>query len=326
MHAPLHGNVSNLTSAFEASALITYSCNAGYELRGVANASCGPAGNWSSPIPECEAASSSATAAPLGVIVGAAVGGVLLIIAVLVIYRACTDRRQVSVPRPNELPVREDWVTLNPVHVSYDQSKLRMSFVYSETDLDQEQDHASRTMSSETDLDQEQDHASRTMSFVSDTDRQLYYSSLKNVDGSPYVFLDDAMTNGNTSFLLAQEFFARSQLTTEAVRAVVPLQLPPRPATGASHGSTTPNMDPSRDYKELNGLQEVYDAGHRTTFRALPPRPVAGTLPETVRPWMNPNGENRYTSLNGLQEVYARTTVPSAAVQKVAQDDTPEYL
>ena len=45
MSALLHGNVSNLTSAFEASTVITYSCNAGYELRGVANASCGLNGN-----------------------------------------------------------------------------------------------------------------------------------------------------------------------------------------------------------------------------------------------------------------------------------------
>ena len=68
----------------------------------------------------------------------------MLIIIAFAVYRTYDGRSRASIRKPNEQPLHKDSVELNPMHASFDQSKLRMSFLYEKTDLDQDQNNRSR--------------------------------------------------------------------------------------------------------------------------------------------------------------------------------------
>ena len=224
----------------------------------------------------------------MGVTVGAAVGGVVLVIIVIAIYRAFYGRRQVSIPNLPDHPVHKDSVELNPVHPSFDPRKLRASFLHEETDLD-----------------------------------LPCNSSLKNGYDSPYEGLDDAIgpcsVEGNAIQGLHASRFDMS---------------PP--------SKINPRMQPNGVYSSLDGTQKVYARGQviekavRAAVRlTLYEEPVSnspyysslkhsdGSPYEVADTVMNAGQvvHGDYTTLDGSQEVYSRSTVvPNSAVRYDASD------
>ena len=217
----------------------------------------------------------------------------MLIIVAIVLYRVCHGRRQVSVPNLLQHPLQKNVNGLNPAHALFDQRKLQASVLLEETDLD-----------------------------------SPYYSPLKNGYDSPYDVIDDAMIDpcsveGNA----IQELHASRRDTRYDMS-------PP--------SKINPRMHPTGDYSSLDGTQEVYARGQviQKVVRAAAPLHLYeetdsdspyysslkhgdGSSYEVIDTVMNAGKEvhGDYATLDGSQEVYARTTVvPNSAVRSDTTD------
>ena len=282
-----------MSSSFKTPAVITYSCNAGYSLRGVANASCDPTGNWSSLGPDCEATFSSYTAAPVGTIVGAAAGGAVMIIILFAIYRAYHGRSKASIRKPNEHQVHKDSVELNPAHASFDKSKLRTSFLYEETDLDHDKNNGSRASP-----------------FVFDADATLSVQAPRHDDHSSYTSYphfnapvpakrsgdSSASFDNNESYEIAVN---SSNFYQSRGPFASPYYSELKNADGSPYVARGDAMMDSYTI-EGTGLQEVL-ASHRDTRYDF-------STPSKIKPRMHLNGDD--LSLDGTQEVYSRGHFP----------------
>ena len=207
----------------------------------------------------------------------------MLIIVAIVMYRVYHGRRQVSVPNLLEHPLQE---LEHPL--------------------------------------QELEHP-----LQEGTDSDLtYYSSLKHKDGSLYEGTDDVMMSACSEGNARQEVHAFRRDTRYDDMS------PP--------SKINPRMHPNGDYSSLDGTQEVYARGQviekavRTAVRLnlyeetdlnspyyASLKHVDGSPYEVIDTVMNAAQEvhGAYTTLDGSQEVYARSTVvPNSAVRSDTTD------
>jgi len=122
--------------------IVSFSCHKGYSLTGASNSTCTIFGNWSDPVPNCDAITNESVSSPISVIIGATVGGVLLLIMLTVIYFANCKRRNIYISKihgqnKKNAEEYEHNMELNPMHATFDKRKIHTTFLYEETSADE---------------------------------------------------------------------------------------------------------------------------------------------------------------------------------------------
>ena len=168
--------------------IVSFSCHKGYSLTGASNSTCTIFGNWSDPAPNCDANTNESVSSPVSVIIGATFGGVLLFIIMVVFFANCSKRRirmsKISKQKGYTAEGHE-FMELNPMHATFDARKIRSTFLFDETSVDELQDLSQSALSPVSEMKDVE--AARKIKISSSP----YYAPLRNPDGSLYHSLND---------------------------------------------------------------------------------------------------------------------------------------
>ena len=280
-------------------------------------------------------------------IVGVAIGGGVLIIVAIVMYRTCHGGRQESVRKPIEHPVHENVTILNPAYASFDQSKLQASFLYEETNLDQDQNHESRASLFVPDPDgrislQTPQHDANSF------DTPYFHTNalthvMRGIESSPH---SDRNEGYEIPMHHTHEYQSRDASDTPFYSLLkngvgLPCEVSPHSDRNEGyeipmhHTYEYPNKDASDTpfYSLLkNGVGLPYEVSpegygipmhhHTHEYQSRDASKPPGFMEVNA----GPEVRGDYTTLNGSQEVYACSTVPNSKVRSEETVlDSPYY-